>query len=161
MKHYQAKERLEAEIKLESEQYAPATKRSNFAFQPTQGPVVKVLVEGAKIAPERVKHMIPVYEEGTVDEDLLNEGNRRLRDYYQRLGYFDVKVDHQEQIEQRREVDDPVHRGPGSAPARAAGGGRGKSLLRLGYAAKNCSAYTPPIRSTGTEPIARRWFRPM
>jgi outer membrane protein insertion porin family len=29
-----------------------------------------------------------------VDEDLLNEGNRRLRDYYQRLGYFDAKVDH-------------------------------------------------------------------
>jgi outer membrane protein assembly factor BamA len=32
-----------------------------------------------------------------VDEDLLNEGNRRLRDYFQRLGYFDVKVDHERQ----------------------------------------------------------------
>jgi outer membrane protein assembly complex protein YaeT len=32
-----------------------------------------------------------------VDDDLLNEGNRRLRDYYQRLGYFDVKVEHERQ----------------------------------------------------------------
>ena len=46
---------------------------------------------------ERIKHVIPIFEEGTVDEDLLNEGNRRLRDYYQRLGYFDVKVDHERQ----------------------------------------------------------------
>jgi outer membrane protein assembly complex protein YaeT len=45
----------------------------------------------------RVKRVIPIFEEGAVDDDLLNEGNRRLRDYYQRLGYFDVKVDHEAQ----------------------------------------------------------------
>ena len=46
---------------------------------------------------DRLKRLVPVFEEGTVDEDLLNEGNRRLRDYFQRQGYFDVKVDHTEQ----------------------------------------------------------------
>jgi outer membrane protein insertion porin family len=40
---------------------------------------------------------VPVYEEGTVDEDLLNEGDRRIRDYFQRQSYFDVKVKHSEQ----------------------------------------------------------------
>ena len=60
---------------------------------------MKVLVEGAKMGPERIKHVIPIFEEGTVDEDLLNEGNRRVRDYYQRLGYFDVKVDHERRSE--------------------------------------------------------------
>ena len=40
---------------------------------------------------------MPVFEEGTVDEDLLNEGDRRLRDYFQRIGYFDVKVEHKQQ----------------------------------------------------------------
>jgi outer membrane protein assembly complex protein YaeT len=95
LKHYQGQERLEAEIKLEAEQYAADTKKTNFHFSATQGPQVKVLVEGVKIGPERVKHVIPIFEEGTVDDDLLNEGNRRLRDYYQRLGFFDVKVDHE------------------------------------------------------------------
>jgi outer membrane protein assembly complex protein YaeT len=59
--------------------------------------VVKVRVEGASIDPERVKRFIPIYEEGSVDEDLLNEGNRRLRNYYEGLGYFEAKVDHERQ----------------------------------------------------------------
>ena len=97
LKHYQGEERLEAEIKLESAQYAADTKRTNFHFTANQGPIVKVLVEGAKIGEGQIKRVIPIYEEGTVDDDLLNEGNRRLRDYYQRQGYFDVKVDHEAQ----------------------------------------------------------------
>jgi len=97
LKHYRGEERLEAEIKLESEQYAADTKRTTFGFTATQGPVVKVLVEGASMGAARVKRVIPIFEEGAVDDDMLNEGNRRLRDYYQRLGYFDVKVDHEAQ----------------------------------------------------------------
>lgn len=97
LKHYQNQERLEAEIKLESGQYAADSGRTNFRFSATRGPIVKVLVEGASMSPERIKHVIPIFEEGTVDDDLLNEGNRRLRDYYQRMGYFDVKVDHERQ----------------------------------------------------------------
>ena len=104
LKHYQGQERLEAEIKLESEQYAADSKTSNFHFSTSQGPQVKVLVEGASMGPERVKRVIPIFEEGTVDEDLLNEGNRRLRNYYQRLGYFDVKVDHEQQSSNAQQV---------------------------------------------------------
>ncbi|MGP8270846.1 MAG: POTRA domain-containing protein [Terracidiphilus sp.] len=104
LKHYRGEERLEAEIKLESEKVAEGAIQADFRFSANQGPRVKVLLEGAKMGPERIKHVIPIFEEGTVDEDLLNEGNRRVRDYYQRLGYFDVKVDH----ERRSEGSDQV-----------------------------------------------------
>ena len=104
LKTYRAQERLEAEIKLESERYAAETKRANYKFSANRGPQVKVLVEGASMDPERTKKIIPVFEEGTVDDDLLNEGNRRLRDYYQRLGYFDVKVDHERQSQSAEQV---------------------------------------------------------
>jgi outer membrane protein assembly complex protein YaeT len=97
LKHYQKEDRLEADVKLEAQTYSAATKRSSFTFSANRGPVVKLNVDGAKISGERLKRLVPVFEEGTVDEDLLNEGNRRLRDYFQRLGYFDVKVDHVEQ----------------------------------------------------------------
>ncbi|MGA2807174.1 MAG: POTRA domain-containing protein [Terracidiphilus sp.] len=97
LKVYQSQQRLEAEIKLESQPYAAQSHRANFRFSANRGPEVKVLVEGASISSERVKRAIPIFEEGSVDEDLLNEGNRRLRDYFQRLGYFDVKVDHEQQ----------------------------------------------------------------
>ena len=104
LKHYQKQERLEADVKLESQQYVPQTQHSNFGFSSNRGPVVRVRVEGVKIGADRIKRLIPVYEEGTVDEDLLNEGNRRLRDYYQRLGYFDVKVDHRREAPATGEV---------------------------------------------------------
>jgi outer membrane protein assembly factor BamA len=96
LKHYQKEERLEADVKLESQIYAADTRRSNFSFSSSRGPVVQVRVEGARLGGDRLKRLVPVFEEGTVDEDLLNEGNRRLRDYFQRLGYFGVKVDHKE-----------------------------------------------------------------
>ncbi|HEY6488498.1 MAG: POTRA domain-containing protein [Terracidiphilus sp.] len=97
LKHFQKQDRLEAEIKLEAQNYNPATRRTDFVFTVNRGPVVKIHLEGAGLGGDRLKRAIPVYEEGTVDEDLLNEGNRRLRDYFQRLGYFDVKVEHQRQ----------------------------------------------------------------
>jgi outer membrane protein insertion porin family len=104
LKVYQSKQRLETEIKLESQPYTPENQRTNFHFSANQGPVVKVLVKGVDISPDRLKRVIPVFEEGAVDDDLLNEGNRRLRDYYQRMGYFDVKVDHEQQPAAEEEV---------------------------------------------------------
>jgi outer membrane protein assembly complex protein YaeT len=105
LKQYQKQERLEAEIKLESEAYAADSRKANFRFSATRGPIVNVRVEGANMSPGRVKRVIPIFEEGTVDDDLLNEGNRRLRDYYQRLGYFDVKVEHEQQTANAEKVE--------------------------------------------------------
>jgi outer membrane protein assembly complex protein YaeT len=105
LKQYQGQERLEAEIKLESEAYAADSRKANFRFSSTRGPIVNVRVEGANMSPGRVKRVIPIFEEGTVDDDLLNEGNRRLRDYYQRLGYFDVKVEHEQQTTNAGQVE--------------------------------------------------------
>ena len=102
LKEYRDQKRLEAEIKLESQTYSGH--RMNYTFTANKGPIVRVLVEGAPIEADQVKRLIPVFEEGTVDDDLLNEGNRRLRDYYQTLGYFDVKVDHNEQTVRPGEV---------------------------------------------------------
>jgi outer membrane protein assembly complex protein YaeT len=97
LRHYQAGDRLEADVKLESATYDSATRQMNYRFSVTRGPVVKVIVEGVNLISERIRHLVPVYQEGAVDEDLLNEGNRRLRDYFQRLGYFDARVSHEQQ----------------------------------------------------------------
>jgi outer membrane protein assembly complex protein YaeT len=97
LRHFQKEKRLEAEVKIESQTYTAGANRTNYVFTANRGPVVNVLVEGANLSALRIKHVIPIFEEGTVDDDLLNEGNRRLRDYYQRLGYFDVKVEHEKQ----------------------------------------------------------------
>jgi outer membrane protein assembly complex protein YaeT len=95
LKFYQKQKRLEGEIKLDSKKYAE--RKIEYSFTANKGPIVRILVEGASLSKDRLKRLIPVFEEGTVDDDLLNEGNRRMRDYFQSLGYFEVKVDHNHQ----------------------------------------------------------------
>jgi outer membrane protein assembly complex protein YaeT len=55
---------------------------------------VQVQVLGAKISENTLRSLLPIYEEGAVDEDLLQEGRRNLRDYLERQGYFDAEVDY-------------------------------------------------------------------
>ncbi|MFT4111493.1 POTRA domain-containing protein [Silvibacterium sp.] len=93
-KNYEKKQRLEASLGLESKDFTPTNDHLNYKFQVNQGPLVTITVNGVKLSPGKVKTLVPVYEEGSVDEDLLNEGNRRIRDYYQREGYFDAQVTH-------------------------------------------------------------------
>ena len=62
------------------------------------GPVVDIRTEGAKLtvipflAGRQMKKLIPIYSEGTVDRDLVEEGQRNLVDYFQKKGFNNVKV---------------------------------------------------------------------
>ncbi len=96
LKRYRKQKRLEAQIQLASQTYA--AHKIDYKFTASRGPVVNVQVNGVKLSDEHIQRLVPIYEEGSVDDDLLNEGSRRIRDYYQSQGYFDVKVDHREQI---------------------------------------------------------------
>ncbi|MDE1162808.1 MAG: POTRA domain-containing protein [Acidobacteriaceae bacterium] len=91
--YYQKKDRLEGTISLQKQTYASNRKQLDFSFLADQGPIVKVDISGAKVSNSRKKLLIPIYEEGTVDIDLLNEGAFNLRDYMQQQGYFDVTDD--------------------------------------------------------------------
>jgi outer membrane protein insertion porin family len=94
-KHYNKREHLSATVSLTSNEYVPTTNRLNYTFLAHQGPVVLVEVEGAKISRSQLERLVPVYEEGTVDQDLLNEGAQNLSNYFEGQGYFDAKVTHQ------------------------------------------------------------------
>ncbi|MBS1814378.1 MAG: BamA/TamA family outer membrane protein [Acidobacteria bacterium] len=91
--HYQKKDRLEAKVALEKQEYAPPRKQLDYRFNAEQGPVVKVVIQGAKVSKSRQKKLLPIYEESTVDNDLLNEGAHNIREFLQRQGYFDAQVD--------------------------------------------------------------------
>ena len=60
----------------------------------TEGPRVQVTVTGAKFSRGEIKKMVPVYQEGAVDTDLLEEGKRNIRERLEREGYFDAEVDY-------------------------------------------------------------------
>jgi outer membrane protein insertion porin family len=63
----------------------------------TAGPRVRIEIEGARLSKGQQRKLIPIFAEGAVDEDLLQEGRRNIRDYLQRQGYFDADVQVQSQ----------------------------------------------------------------
>ncbi len=93
-KHYNKRERLAATVSLTSKGYVLPANRLNYTFLAHQGPMVTVKVEGAKISKSQMEKLVPVFEEGTIDQDLLNEGAQNLRNFFESQGYFEVKVSH-------------------------------------------------------------------
>jgi outer membrane protein insertion porin family len=78
--------------------YHAETNRVDVAFEIEVGPLVEIRTSGARLSAipfmsgREMKRLIPVYSEGTIDNDLVQEGEQNLTDYFQKKGYFDVKV---------------------------------------------------------------------
>jgi len=101
-KYYDKKQRWAGAVTLETKEYHANTDQLDYTFQAREGPLVKVRVEGARYSRGAIERLVPIYEEGTVDLDLVNEGAHNLRADLQGKGYFDATVTHQ-----------PVHDTPG------------------------------------------------
>ena len=89
----QKHDRLLAQVTLTSLDYHEATNTVTPNIQVESGPLVRVRVEGAHLSRGKVKQLIPIFEERSLDQDLLMEGRRNLLDSLQSAGYFDAHVD--------------------------------------------------------------------
>ena len=93
-----AQHRLASSIRENPPQYDPQTNRVAVSFDVKLGPVVTIRTEGAKLtvlpflAGREKKKLIPIYSEGSADQELVQEGQQNLIDYFQKKGYYDVKV---------------------------------------------------------------------
>ena len=122
--------RLASHVEENPPQYHPENNRVDVSFKVDVGPVVTVRATGARLSfwpflsGREMKKLIPIYAEGTIDRDLVQEGQQNLVEYFQKKGYFDVKVKidfqrHPDQIllvyeidkGRRRRVDHIVFRG--------------------------------------------------
>jgi outer membrane protein insertion porin family len=90
--------RLAASIQENPPQYNAATNRVDVSFKVEVGPSVSVRTVGARLTVipflggREKKKLIPIYSEGAIDQDLVEEGQRNLTDYFQKKGFYDVKV---------------------------------------------------------------------
>ena len=91
-KKYAKKDRLTANINLTSMDYDSQTNRATPNLDIDAGPKIAIHALEAKVSRGKLQEMVPVYEEGSADNDLLTEGARNLRDYFQGKGYPDVDV---------------------------------------------------------------------
>jgi len=90
---YQKKDRLLAHVELGKLDYDAERRRVRPSLDVTPGPKVKVTAIEAKVSRRVLKRYVPVFEERSVDNDLLVEGKRNLQDYFQSQGYYDANVD--------------------------------------------------------------------
>ena len=91
--------RLASKVEENPPQYDSATNRVNVSFKVELGPLVTVRVTGARLSiipflsGRQIKQLIPIYSEGTIDRDLVQEGEQNLVDYFQKKGYFNARVE--------------------------------------------------------------------
>lgn len=96
---------LEAQISLMDRTFNQQTNTLDYDFKIERGPQVKVSVVGMKIRRGKLKKYVPIFEEHAVDDDLLNEGRRNLRDYLQTQGYFDVEVNYHKDLKDANHLE--------------------------------------------------------
>ncbi len=101
-KYLEKRGHLSARVSLRRGEYDAQQNKLPLTLEVTEGPRVLVEVVGAKLSKGKLKKLIPVYQEGAVDADLLEEGKRNLQERMERDGYFDAKVDY---ATAEREVD--------------------------------------------------------
>lgn len=101
-KRYVKQHRLRTQLTAGLPVFHPENNTVDYTFEVERGPVVDIHAEGVSLRHGKLKKLVPVYEEHAVDEDLLNEGRRNIRDYLQGQGYFDAVV-------QVRQEEDTKH----------------------------------------------------
>lgn len=90
--------RLASNVKENPPKYNASTNRVDVSFNVQVGPVVTIRTEGARLslvpwlAGRQMKKLIPIYSEGSIDRELVEEGRQDLMDYLQKKGFYDVKV---------------------------------------------------------------------
>ncbi len=91
--------RLASKVAENPPQYDSETNRVSVSFKVELGPLVTVRVTGARLSMipflsgRQIKRLIPIYSEGTIDRDLVQEGEQNLVDYFQKKGYFNARVE--------------------------------------------------------------------
>jgi outer membrane protein insertion porin family len=85
--------RLAPTLQMAAPHFNEQTNRADITFEATPGPKLNLQVTGAKVSKRTLKRLIPIYEENTVDLDLVAEGKRNLTSYFESKGFFDSHVD--------------------------------------------------------------------
>jgi outer membrane protein insertion porin family len=96
---FQRENRLQVRVTLDRLEYHDKTNTVTPTLLIDNGPVIEVRTTGAPVSRGRLRQLIPIYEERTVDRSLLAEGARNLVDYFQSQGYFEATADFAEESE--------------------------------------------------------------
>ncbi|MGA2433797.1 MAG: BamA/TamA family outer membrane protein [Bryobacteraceae bacterium] len=84
---------LEARVALAKSEYDPDENRVAPVLDIEGGPKIQVAVTGVPLSTGKLRQLIPIYEEQSVDRDLLVEGANNIQEYMESRGYFHSRVE--------------------------------------------------------------------
>ncbi|MHB8755791.1 MAG: POTRA domain-containing protein [Candidatus Acidiferrales bacterium] len=96
---------LGARVAVHRGNYDATTKTLPITLDVIAGPRVQLEVTGAKLSAKQLRKLVPIYVEGDVDPDLLEEGRRNIRNMLQGEGYFDATVKYTSQEDPNTHVE--------------------------------------------------------
>lgn len=91
-RHYQRRNFMMARVRLLDLDFLPELNEVRPLVEVQPGSRVEIAVEGAKLSGGKRQQLIPIFEEQSVDRDLLVEGSRNIEEYFQTKGYFNTAV---------------------------------------------------------------------
>jgi outer membrane protein insertion porin family len=96
-RQYQRRDYMMARVRLLDMNFMPDENVVHPIVDVRPGSRVEIAVEGAKLSGGKQRQLIPIFEEQSVDRDLLVEGARNIEEYFQTRGYFNSAVTFAEQ----------------------------------------------------------------
>ena len=103
-KAYQKKNHWLAQVQIASSEYHSDHNTVDYVWQIDAGPLVQLEIRGFRLSKGTIRRNVPVYEEGALDDDLLNEGRRNLLSYMESRGFFEAKVDLQRETDHQQNI---------------------------------------------------------
>ncbi|MDX2154808.1 MAG: BamA/TamA family outer membrane protein [Bryobacteraceae bacterium] len=89
---YLKRNHLMARVNLGAMEYDPSRSFVKPILNIEAGPRIRVRTEGVRLSQGRLRQLIPIFQEQTVDRDLLMEGGRNLEQVFQSEGFFDASA---------------------------------------------------------------------
>ncbi len=91
-KKYAKQDRLTTTVNVDSMDFDSKSNSVKPTLDIQAGPKITIKAVEAKLSKKKLQGMVPVYQEGSIDNDLLTEGAHNIHDYFQARGYPDVEV---------------------------------------------------------------------
>jgi outer membrane protein insertion porin family len=83
---------LQASTTIQDRTFNPKTNADELQVECESGPVIEVHVRGAGISGRKLRDILPLFQDGVIDQPSLERGSVALVDFYQQKGYLQSVV---------------------------------------------------------------------
>ena len=90
--YYEKRNLLESRVTLSKLSYKEAVNRVQPVIDIHPGPRIVIRTVGAKIDRATLEQLVPVFQEHSLDDELLTEGSRNIEQYFQAKGYLGAET---------------------------------------------------------------------